>query len=95
MYLVEGSIFDAGFIALHSNNSTQRLVDSIPCSIILYKLANFIRFSENLYGLLKQGRDPFLIQSPIFAARDLEITIGEQGITLYESCHHSSPRHIG
>jgi len=75
MFTVEGSIFDAGFSALHFDNSTQYSVGSVPCSMILYKLANCIRFSENLYGLLKRGRDPSLIQSPIFEARDLEITI--------------------
>lgn len=85
MYLVEGGIFDAGFSALHPDNSAQRLVDSVPCSMILYKLANCVRFSEILYGLLKRGRDPFLIRLPIFEARDLEITIEEQGITPYES----------
>jgi hypothetical protein len=91
MYRVEGSIFGAGFSALHSDNSTQHSIDVVPCSMILYKLANCIRFSENLYGLLKRGRDPFLIQSPIFEARDLEITIDEQGITPYESCSPPSP----
>jgi hypothetical protein len=85
-YPVECGIFDAGFSPLYSDNSPQRLVDSVPCSMILYKLANSIRLSENLYGLLKWGRDPFLIQSPIFEARDLEITIEEQGITPDERC---------
>jgi len=84
MCLVEGAIFDAGFSALYSDKSTQQLVDSTPCSMILYKLANCIRFSEILYIFLKRGRGPFLIQSPIFEARDLEITIEEDRITPYE-----------
>jgi len=96
MYHVEGGIFDAGFSALLSDNSTQQLVDSAPCSMILHKLANCIRFSEKLHSFLKRGRDPFLIQSPIFVARDMEITIEEQGITPYERFpSHPHPRHIG
>ena len=63
--------FDTGYSALCSDNSAHRLVDSAPCSVILYKLRNRIRFSDNLYGLLTRGRDQFLIQSPISEAIEL------------------------
>jgi len=63
--------------------------------MILYKLANCIRFSENLYSFLKPGRDPFLIQSPIFEARNLVITMEEEGITPYKRFPHLHRLHIG
>lgn len=96
---VEGGIFEAGFSSLHSDNSTQQLADSAPRSMILYKHANCIRFSENAYSFLKRGRGPFLIQSPIFEATDLaNYHRGRRNRSIWTPSlhhHHHHPRHIG